>query len=52
MKLYIPKFELEFEKVLNKILQDLGMKLAFSEEGADFFNLFKEPEDKINEINS
>jgi serpin B len=31
VKLYLPKFELEFEKVLNKILQYLEMKLAFSE---------------------
>ena len=27
------------------------MKLAFSEGGADFFNLFKKPEEKRSEIN-
>jgi serpin B len=47
--IYLPKFELEFETMLSQLLQDLGMKLAFR--NADFFNLFKEPEEKKNEIN-
>lgn len=51
VKLYLPKFELEFEKELNQFLQDLGMKLAFDVMGADFFNLFKKPEEKRSEIN-
>jgi serpin B len=51
VELYLPKFELEFEKKLNQSLQDLGMELAFSEGGADFFNLFKKPEEKRSEIN-
>jgi len=51
VKLYLPKFELEFGKELNQLLANLGMKLAFDGMGADFFNLFKKPEEKTSEIN-
>jgi len=51
VKLYLPKFELEFKKTLNDLLQNLGMKLAFDENNADFFNLFEKPEEEKNEIN-
>ena len=51
VKLYLPKFKWEFRKELNQFLQDLGMKLAFSEGGADFFNLFEKHKEKRSEIN-
>ena len=37
--LYLPKFKYEFKQDLNQILNDLGMKLAFSGNGANFKNL-------------
>ena len=33
--IYLPKFKLEYEKTLNRILQAMGMGIAFSE-AADF----------------
>ena len=41
VKLYLPKFELEFGMELNKCLQDLGMKLAFNEEFVIFLTYLK-----------
>ena len=37
--LYLPKFKYEFKQDLNQILNDLGMKLAFSKNDANFKNL-------------
>ena len=38
--LYLPKFEMKFEAELNKVLEQLGMKLAFKE-NADFSSMIK-----------
>ena len=38
--LYLPKFEMKFEAKLNKVLEQLGMKLAFKE-NADFSSMIK-----------
>ena len=38
--LYLPKFKLEYEKTVNDILIDMGMKAAFNPMGADFSNMF------------
>ena len=49
--LQLPKFELEFEENLNKILQDLGMYNAFSPKDADFTGIKKEGGIFINSVN-
>jgi serpin B len=36
----IPKFKLEYEEKLNKVLESLGLKIAFDSERADFSNMF------------
>ena len=41
VKLNLPKFELEYKKQLNEILQKMNMKLAFYNNLADFSNLSK-----------
>src|SRR5699024_3462299 len=38
----LPKFELEFEVVLNDTLKKLGMESAFSRSGADFSTMIEE----------
>ena len=39
INLKLPKFEVEFDKSLNKTLQNMGLKLAFDSEKADFTGL-------------
>lgn len=39
MKLKLPKFEVEFDKILNETLQNMGIKKAFDEQLADFNGL-------------
>ena len=48
--LYLPKFKYEFTQGLNPILNDLGMKLAFSENGANFENLCNNVDTYVNSI--
>ena len=48
--LYLPKFKYEFKQVLNQILNDLGMKLPFSENGANFENLCNNVDTYVNSI--
>jgi len=40
--LYLPKFKLEWEAMLNDVLTDLGMGIAFSPEQADFTGINKD----------
>ena len=46
----MPKFKYEFTQGLNPILNDLGMKLAFSENGANFENLCNNVDTYVNSI--
>jgi serpin B len=36
MDLYLPKFKIEYDEILNEVLKQLGMGLAFNSELADF----------------
>jgi len=49
--LYFPKFELEYEIILNNVLKSLGMKIAFTPGLADFSNMYTGPADlNIDEV--
>jgi len=39
VNLRLPKFKLEYEQVLNQVLKDMGMAIAFSGKEADFSNM-------------
>ncbi len=39
VNLRLPKFKLEYEKVLNQVLKDMGIAIAFSGDEADFSNM-------------
>ena len=39
INLKLPKFEVEFDKELNETLQNMGIKLAFDNEQADFTSI-------------
>lgn len=41
LPVYLPKFKIEYKKLLNDVLKDMGMEVAFSG-SADFTNLFDE----------
>lgn len=41
-EIYLPKFKMEFKKLLNEILIDMGMGLAFGNGATDFSGLFEE----------
>lgn len=43
-ELYIPKFKIEYDVLLNDILKALGMQEAFDPNKADFTNLYRGPE--------
>ncbi len=49
VELYLPKFTLEYELRLNKVLETLGMGIAFGGQ-ADFSNLFKDIFGFIDEV--
>ena len=48
--LYLPKFKYEFQQNLNEILDSLGMKSAFIENGANFENLCENVDTYVNSI--
>ena len=41
-EIYLPKFKMEFKKLLNEVLIDMGMGLAFGDGATDFSGLFEE----------
>jgi len=41
VEVYMPKFKMEYKTLLNEVLSDMGMGIAFGG-GADFSNLFEE----------
>ena len=41
VKLYLPKFEIKFQTNLEEVFKELGMKLAFNPEQADFSSMIK-----------
>jgi len=43
----MPKFKLEYELVLNEVLEALGMEIAFSPSGADFTKMYEK--EKVGE---
>lgn len=45
--LFLPRFKLEYEKLLNDALKSLGMTVAFDQDQADFTRMF----DKVGGIN-
>ena len=46
VKLYLPKFEIKFQSNLEEIFKELGIKLAFNPDSADFSSMIKT--EKIN----
>lgn len=44
LTLYLPKFTLEYELLLNDVLKSLGMAIAFDPFKADFTKMYKGPE--------
>ena len=46
VKLYLPKFEIKFQSNLEEIFKELGIKLAFNPDCADFSSMIKT--EKIN----
>ena len=47
VKLYLPRFEMEFEIGLEQVFGELGMKLAFDPEYADFSSMIKNEKNKF-----
>ena len=41
VKLYLPKFEIKFQSNLEEIFKELGIKLAFNPDSADFSSMIK-----------
>ena len=50
VELYLPKFEIKFNTGLEKILQELGIKLAFDSGHADFSSMIKSEKFYISQI--
>jgi serine protease inhibitor len=48
--LYLPKFKLAYEKVLNDVLATMGMDVAFNSNKADFTNINKDGELYISKV--
>ena len=47
VNLYLPKFEIKFEILLEEVLRKLGMKLAFNPAHADFSSMIKNKKNKF-----
>ena len=50
VRLYLPKFELNFEQTLNSVLKELGMVEAFNQARADFSGMKKRADIYVNEV--
>jgi serine protease inhibitor len=50
LRLFLPRFKLEYEKVLNAALKALGMEVAFDDRAADFSGIAPDAELYISQV--